>query len=115
MDNIAIIGSRPNQRLNQMLKAHLSQSAAIAPASVATPLVGTGSVVGLPVLRAQKLIQIWEERARVRDVLANESRAKGNIEEALPLENSADAYEACALDLRREVGLPIPRQPEPNK
>lgn len=49
------------------------------------------------------LVAKWEIAAEERRKVATECRKRGEIEEALPLENSANAYSRCALELEEMV------------
>lgn len=91
-----------------------SSSAGIALELGAMPLVGSGGMVGLRSPAAIALALSWGDAARERDALATECRTKGDINEALWLENAAAAYTRCARELLQLTGCPDNRQPEPN-
>lgn len=58
---------------------------------------------------AEDLCKLWESAASAREELANDARRAGNIDEALPLENGANAYRRCAEMVRASQ-----HQPEEN-
>jgi len=73
--------------------------------------VSKGSLRGS---RAEVLIGLWESAARARNHEAMRARNEGKIDEAIPLENAANAYTRCASMLIREMELSNERQPEEN-
>jgi len=100
-----------NYRLRVMATKGLSGLRLSAPAAPSGALaVAPGS---LPVPSAEALCVVWETAAKIRDDMANELRSKGELD--LSLENTADAYEHCAQQLRREIARATERQPEENK
>lgn len=79
------------------------------------PVVGSGGVVGLGSAEAEALALTWLAAASERNRLAHECRDQGSLDEALPLENAANAYERCARELKQAVARASQRQPQPNK
>ena len=78
--------------------------------------VGVAAVAtcSLPVSSAEALIYSWNHAASTREDLALKCRTEGNIDDAIPLENAANAYRRCAGELRRKLVAATERQPEEN-
>jgi hypothetical protein len=93
------------------------RSSALAPFASPAPQgsLRCDGVVGLRSSAAISLALSWAEAAKERDALATECRNKGDINEALWLENAAAAYTRCARELLQLTGCPDNRQPEPNE
>lgn len=80
----------------------------------ASQLVGSDASGSVSAYDALCLAVSWEKAADEREKLATEARRAGNIDEALPLENSAAAYMRCARELTKLTGYPNMRQPTQN-
>lgn len=68
----------------------------------------------LPVSSAERLLCRWESSAEQTRRAANDYERRGNGALALAAHDRALAFEQCARELRAEMELPKPRQPEEN-
>lgn len=89
----------------------------IAPTESQGPATGVAAVTAgsVSAYDALCLAVSWEKAAAERDALASESRSKGDIDEAIWLENAAAAYMRCARELTKLTGYPNGRQPTQNE
>lgn len=80
----------------------------------APPRVVLCPVVGLRAESAEALASEWLKRSINCTFRAAEADAEGRNDLRLANEVRSATYLLCADELRRQAGLPIPRQPEPN-
>lgn len=80
----------------------------------ASPLVGSDASGSLPGSSALRLAAAWDAAAEAREEEALDARMEGHIDQAIPLENAANAYRRCIQMLRAELARANERQPEEN-